>query len=264
MGKGIDFQAFAPHLRGRIGLAVNEEPAQRDPIDVARGFGNVICLTVDDLFHATDWPLQRALVVRRQNQVLATLALVETGCPHIDDKTEERVVHRPGTCTGWNFHDRRAIFLQVENGNSIDRAGIACQEQGRAVHQVGEVHNLVRLRSTKSNRTKPQSFDGGRRYPAHKGFDTAQKIEVVIDQRRGFSGGNTVKQLQRPIRVSTLSGVMTVSGILVLNPGVGSWANDGIAVLSKSATMEVLMRLFIDHKQLNRASTECPPKWLID
>ena len=31
-GEGIDFQAFPPHLGGRVRLAVNEESAQGDPI----------------------------------------------------------------------------------------------------------------------------------------------------------------------------------------------------------------------------------------
>jgi hypothetical protein len=56
---------------------------------------------------------QFALVARRYDQILATLAAIWAGDAHVDDETEERVVDRAGSRSRRNLNYRWPIVLHL-------------------------------------------------------------------------------------------------------------------------------------------------------
>ena len=169
-GEGIDFQALPPHLGGGVRLAVDEESTQADPGHIAGGLGDEVSLAVDDLCLAADGTFEVALVVGRQDQILAALAPVRAGGTHVDHEAEEGVVHRSRAGTRRDLDHRRAILLEVENGDSVDGAGVAGEKQRLAVHQLVEVEDLVRFRLPERRRAEPECFDRGGGDPVQEGL----------------------------------------------------------------------------------------------
>jgi hypothetical protein len=76
-----------------------------------------------------------AFIVRRQQQVLATLALVHAGRANVGHEEEVVIVQRPHD-TRRNLEDRRAVLLQIEHDEGIQTLGIAGQDQGARVQAV--------------------------------------------------------------------------------------------------------------------------------
>ena len=96
LAQGIDLERFLEHLRRKVGLAMDEETAQRDPVDVRGGMR-------DEVFAAVFLMLgEFALVAGRDDQVLSALALIEAVPTHIDDEAEERIVD-----IGWTAIEKR-------------------------------------------------------------------------------------------------------------------------------------------------------------
>jgi hypothetical protein len=140
-GEGIDFQIFPLHFRGRVRFAINQESAQRDPVDPARRFGGEVALG------------NVTLVIGRKKQILATFAPVWSRSTHVDHEAEIGINDRPRAGPRWDLNYCRAILLQVKKERAVDRIRVTGEPQGIAVHQIIENNGLVAFLGPKFCRT---------------------------------------------------------------------------------------------------------------
>ena len=83
---------------------------------------------------------------------------------------------------------------------------------------------------TEGHVTRPTSLEIGGRHSIQEGLHTAIEVQVFKKYCGGLLSGDPVKELQRADSSSPpSSGVRIDSGILWLNPGVGSSAGTAVA-----------------------------------
>ena len=125
----IDFQSCAISFDGCVRLAVDQKAARDEPVDVAGGFGDKIGCTIDFRFVTADGRVEITVIIRRQDQVFSTLALVRTGYAHIRDKPEIGIIDGRRSLSFRHLDHDRTVPFQIQDRGAVNRIGIARQEQ---------------------------------------------------------------------------------------------------------------------------------------
>jgi hypothetical protein len=118
--KAVDLQLL--HQRdGLVVLAVDFEPTQAEEHVEGRRLDHEV-----PIGHLTD-------VARRQEQVLAALALVGTERADVNEEALQEA-HRVAEHPRRRLQDRRSITAEVEESQPVDRLGVRGQQQRLGVH----------------------------------------------------------------------------------------------------------------------------------
>jgi hypothetical protein len=104
--------------------------AQKEPVFVCPGPDHEVAVR------------HNAFVSRRQNKVLAALALVRAGRTNVRDVTEPGIVNH-ALHGRRRFHNRRTVTLEVEAREDVHRRGVGGQKKRLGIHQLVEDDNLV-------------------------------------------------------------------------------------------------------------------------
>ena len=198
----IDLEPILEHLDRSVGFPIHQEAAENEPVDVRRRLHDIVIVRL-----AADSDGNGAvvvgkfngesLVVRRQDEVLATLAAVGTGRAHVHHKAEEGVVDRAGSAARRNLDDGGAIPLEIENGRCIDRVGVASEEQWIRVHQIFCDPNLVGIGHPGVHMPHAHRLDRTRGHPIQEDLDRPEVGEVVVDLVGRPLGRPAVGELER-------------------------------------------------------------------
>ena len=98
-------------------------------------------------------------MIRRKQQELAALALVRSSWTDAHDFPLPQIGHAAEQA-GWRFNHDGTITLQVDRAQSVDRLGIAGQQQRHAVHEVFPQDQLIRHARARLGHALPDSVPG--------------------------------------------------------------------------------------------------------
>ena len=168
---------------GLVGLSVHLEAAQEVIDAVGRRLDDEVTLG------------HLARVTRRQEQILAALALVRPERADIHEPALQRIHRRPEHFRR-RFHDGRAVRLQIEKAHAIHRLGVRREHQRLGVHERFPDDDLVGPLGAEVADAAPRFDDRDRRHLREIDLDRAVELEL-IEQRVGRRGrGIAVLELE--------------------------------------------------------------------
>ena len=139
------------------------------------------------------------VVVRRQDQVLAALALVRTSGAHVAHVAEVHVVE-DAQHVGRRLDDGRAVRLEVQEPPRVERGVVPGEDERLGVaHLLGD-EDLVALREPLITMTLPQGIHRSCRGHVDEGFDRPAPVDEVDQRLPGVADGHAVEELERSDR----------------------------------------------------------------
>ena len=138
-----------------------------------------------------------AFVARRQDQILAALALVGAGRAEVRHVQEPHVVEHPEHALGQLDHGG-AVLLEVEEPQGVHRRRVPGQDEPLGVHQRVEDADLVARFGSDRRLTPPQFVDRHRRDGAEQRLVGVDLVQEVVGHFRAALGRHTVEELEGP------------------------------------------------------------------
>ena len=168
---------------GLVGLSVHLEAAQEVTDAVGRRLDDEVTLR------------HLARVARREEEVLAALALVRSERTDVHEEPLQRV-HRGAEHLRRRFHDGRAVALQIEEAHPVHRLGVRREHERLGVHECFPDDDLVGPLGSEVADAAPRFDDGDGRDLREVDLDGAIELEL-IEQRVGRRGrGIAVLELE--------------------------------------------------------------------